>query len=130
MVQLRELSLGNWNLKTISQAQELSPNFRCSTYEKGLTKLLTKKDHNFIVPERKLEKGLSYYKLRVIFRSKCRLNTLFQFKHSLEKTIRSGVIYRYTCSTARLLIKEKPCTTFSTKFFFFWCICVHDLHWC
>ena len=102
MVQLRELSLGNWNLKTTSQAQELSPNFRCSIYEKVLTKLFIKKDHNFIVPKRKLEKGLSYYKLRVIFRSKCRLNTLFQFRHSLEKKIRSGIIYRYTCSNCQV----------------------------
>ena len=30
----------------------------------------------------------------MIFRSKCRLNTLFQFRDSLEKKIRSGIIYR------------------------------------
>ena len=47
---------------------------------------------------RTIERDLPYCKLKIIFRSKCRLNTLFRFKDPLEKKIRSGIIYRYTCS--------------------------------
>ena len=32
-----------------------------------------------------IERNLPYCKLKVIFRSKCRLNTLLHFKDSLEK---------------------------------------------
>ena len=45
-----------------------------------------------------IEKDLPYCKLKVIFRCKSRLNTLFRFKYSLEKKIHSGIIYRYMCS--------------------------------
>ena len=41
---------------------------------------------------------LPYRKLKVIFRSKCILNTLFRYEHPLGKKIHSGIIYRYTCS--------------------------------
>ena len=47
---------------------------------------------------RTIERDLSYCKLKVIFRSRCRRKTLFQFKDSLEKKIRSGIIYRCTFS--------------------------------
>ena len=43
-----------------------------------------------------IETGLSHCQLKVFFRSRCRLNTLFQFKDPLEKKICSGIIYRYT----------------------------------
>ena len=94
--------------------------------------LFIKKDLNFMVPQRKLtfflpylgklsldlrprlrrtiERDSPYCKLKVIFRSNCRLNALFRFKDSLEKKIRSGIIYRYMCSNkvvARLLNMEK-----------------------
>ena len=39
-----------------------------------------------------IESDLSYCRLKIIFRSKCRLNTLFRFKDPLEKNIRTGVI--------------------------------------
>ena len=53
-------------------------------------------------PRRTIERDLPYCKLKIIFRSKCRLNTLFQFKDPLEKKIRSGIIYRYTCSNCKV----------------------------
>ena len=59
-----------------------------------------------------IERTLPYYKLKVIFRFKCRLNIRFQFKDSHEKKIRSRIICRYTCSNAKLLIMEKPFATF------------------
>ena len=49
-----------------------------------------------------MKQNLSYCKLKVIFRSKCRLNTLFRFIDSLEKRIRSGVVYRCTCSDSKV----------------------------
>ena len=89
-----------------------------------LNKLFIKKDLNFMVPKRKLtfvllylgkrlfdlrarlrrtiEKDLPYCKLKIIFRSKRRLNTLFRFKDPLEKKIRSGIIYRYACSNCKV----------------------------
>ena len=61
---------------------------------------------------RTLEKDLPYCKLKIIFRSKRRLNTLFRFKDPLEKNIWSVIIYGYfmviRAVTARLLIMRKP----------------------
>ena len=54
-----------------------------------------------------IEKNLPFCKLKIIFRSKCRLNTLFCFKDSLEEKIRSGIIYRYTCSNCKVTYYEK-----------------------
>ena len=45
------------------------------------------------------ERDLRYCKLKVIFRSKCRLNTLFWSKDSLEKKNCSRTVYRYTWKT-------------------------------
>ena len=49
-----------------------------------------------------VEGKLPYCKLKVIFRSKCRLITLFCFKDSIEKQIHSGIIYHYTCSNCNV----------------------------
>ena len=61
---------------------------------------------------RTLEKDLPYCKLKIIFRSKRRLNTLFRFKDPLERNIWSVIIYGYfmviRAVTARLLIMRKP----------------------
>ena len=87
-------------------------------------KLFVQRDLNFTVPKRELicalpylgtasldlrtklrrtiERNLTFCKLKIIFRSKCRLNTLFHFKDSLEKKIRSGIIYRYRCSNCNV----------------------------
>ena len=64
---------------------------------------------------RAIEKDLLYCKLKVIVRSKCTVGKLFRFKDSLEKKIRFGVIYCYTCVTAGLLIMEKPSPTFMSE---------------
>ena len=49
-----------------------------------------------------IERDLPYCKLKVLFRSKCRLNTLFQFKDPLEKKNCSGIIYLCTCSNCKV----------------------------
>ena len=51
---------------------------------------------------RTIGRGLLHCKLKVIFRSKCRLNNLLGFKDSLEKKIRSRIIYRHTCSDCKV----------------------------
>ena len=87
-------------------------------------KLFVQRDLNFTVPKRELicvlpylgkasldlrtklrrtiERNLPFCKLKIIFRSKCRLNTLFHFKDLLEKKIRPGIIYRYRCSNCNV----------------------------
>ena len=44
-------------------------------------------------------KDLPCCQLKVISRSKCRLNTLFWFEDPFEKKIRSGIICHYTCNS-------------------------------
>ena len=105
--------------------------------KKFLNKVFIKKDLNFIVPKRELtfvlpylgklslylrtrlrrtiERDLPYCKLKVIFSSKCRLKTLFRFKDPLEKIIRSGIIYRYTCSNRKVTYNGKTFRHFYTR---------------
>ena len=54
-------------------------------------------------------------KLKVIFKSKCWLNTLFRFKDSLEKKVYSGIIYRYTCSYCKVTYSGKTFCYFYTR---------------
>ena len=55
------------------------------------------------------ERDLRYCKLKVIFRSKCRLNTLFWSKDSLEKKI---ALEQFT------VIPEKPSATFRPEWLY------------
>ena len=95
--------------------------------KKFLNKLFIKKDLTFVLPylaklsfdlrtrlRRTIERDLPYSKLKIIFRSKCRLNTLFQFKDPLEKKIQSGSIYRYTCSNCKVTYYGKTFRHFYT----------------
>ena len=65
--------------------------------------------------KRAIERDLPYCKLKIIFRSKCRLNTLFRSKDPLEKKIRSGIIYRYTCSNCKVTYYGKTFHHFYTR---------------
>ena len=51
---------------------------------------------------RTIKRDLPYCKLKIIFRSKCRLNTLFRFKDPLEKNIRLGIIYHYMFNNCKV----------------------------
>ena len=76
----------------------------------------TKSDNHVILEIKLFLKGnLPYCKLKISFRSKCRLNTLFQFKDPLEKKIRSGIIYRYTCSNCKVTYYGKTFRHFYTR---------------
>ena len=104
---------------------------------KFLNKLFVQRGLNFMVPKRTLicvlpylgkasldlrttfrrtiERNLPFCKLKIIFRSKGRLNTLFRFKDSLEKKIRSGIICRYTCSNCKVTYYGKTFCHFYTR---------------
>ena len=64
---------------------------------------------------RTIERDLPYCKLKIIFRSKFRLKTLFRFKDPLEKKIRSGIIYCYTCSNCKVTYYGKTFCHFYTR---------------
>ena len=62
-----------------------------------------------------IERDLPYCKLKVIFKSKCRHNTLFLFKDSPEKKICSGIIYHYTCNSCKVTYYGKTFHHFCTR---------------
>ena len=115
MLQLWELSSEIETLKSILKRNSCPHNLVNHCIKKFLNKLFVQRDLNFTVPKRELicvlpylgtsldlrtkvrrtiERNLPFCKLKIIFKSKCRLNTLFHFKDSLEKKTRSGIIYR------------------------------------
>ena len=49
-----------------------------------------------------IESDLKFRKLKVIFQSPCKLNSLFRCKDSLEKKIRSDIVYRYMRSNCKV----------------------------
>ena len=124
-------------LKSIFKHNNYPKNFVNQCIKKFLNKLFIKKDLNLMVPKRELtfvlpysdklsfdlrtrlrqtiERDLPYCKLKIIFRSKCRLNTLFWFKDPLEKKIHSGIIYRYRCSNCKVTYYGKTFCHFYTR---------------
>ena len=114
-----------------------SQNFVNQCIKKFLINLFIKKDLNFMVPKRQLTFGLPYLgklsfdlrtrlrqcietdlpycKLKIIYRSKCRLDTLFRFTAPLEKKVRSGITFRYTCSNCMATYYEKIFRHFYTR---------------
>ena len=121
-------------LKSVLKHNSYPHNLVNHCIKKFSNKLFVQRDINFTVPKRELicvlpnlgkasldlrtrlrrtiERNLPFCKLKIIFRSKCRLNTLFHFKDSLEKKIRSGIIYRYRCSNCNVTYYGKPSITF------------------
>ena len=124
-------------LKSIFTNNNYPQNFVNQCIKKFSNKLFIKKDHNFMAPKRELtfvltylsklsfdlrtrlrrtvERDLPYCKLKKVFRSKCRVNTLFRFKDPLKKKIRSGIIYRYTCSNYKVTYYGKTFRHFYTR---------------
>ena len=62
-----------------------------------------------------IERNLPFCKLKIIFRSKYRLNTLLHFKDSLEKKICSGIFYRYRYSNCNITHNGKTFHHFYTR---------------
>ena len=107
-------------LKSVLKHNSYSHNLVNHYIKKFLNKLFFQRDLNFTVPKRELicmlpylgkdpfdlrtrlrktiERNFPFCKLKIVLRSKCRLNTLFYFKVSLEEKFCSGIIYRYRYS--------------------------------
>ena len=111
-------------LKSIIKRNSYPHNLVNHFIKEFLNNLFVERDLNFTVPRRELICVLPYLgkasldlgtklrrtfgrnspfcKLKIIFRSKCRLNTLFHFKDSFEKKVRSGIVYRYRYSNCKV----------------------------
>ena len=50
-----------------------------------------------------VQNNLSFCHLKVVFQSPYKLHTLFCFKDTLNKKIRSHLVYRYSCSSSNVL---------------------------
>ena len=59
-----------------------------------------------------MECNLKFCEIKVIFQSPCKLHLLFHYNDSLQKKIRSDIVYRYMCSNCKLLIMVKHTATF------------------
>ena len=62
-----------------------------------------------------IESNLKFCKLKVIFESPCKLNLLFHYKDSLQKKIRSDIVYRYMCSNCKVTYYGKTYHYFFTR---------------
>ena len=62
-----------------------------------------------------IESNLKFCKLKVIFQSRCKLNSLFHYKDSLQQIIPSDIVYRYMCSNCSITYYGKTCCHFFTR---------------
>ena len=62
-----------------------------------------------------IESNLKFCKLKVIFQSPCKLNSLFRYKDSRQKKIRSDIVYRYMCSNCKVTYYGKTYRHFFTR---------------
>ena len=62
-----------------------------------------------------IESNLKFCKLKVIFQSPCKLNSLFRYKDSLQKKIPSDTVYRYMCSNCKVTYYGKTYRHFFTR---------------
>ena len=62
-----------------------------------------------------IESNLKFCKRKVIFQSPCKLNSLFRYKDSLQKKIRSDIVYRYMCSNCKVTYCGKTYRYFFTR---------------
>ena len=62
-----------------------------------------------------IESNLKFCKLKVIFQSPCKLNLLFRYKDSLQKKVRSEIVYRYMCSNCKITYYDKKYHRFFTR---------------
>ena len=62
-----------------------------------------------------IESNLKFFKLKVIFQSPCKLNSLFCYKDSLQKKIHSDIVYRYVFSNRKVTYYGKTYRHFFTR---------------
>ena len=62
-----------------------------------------------------IESNLKFYKLKVIFRTPCKLNSLFRYKDSLQKKNCFDIVCRYMCSNCKVTYYGKTYRHFFTR---------------
>ena len=62
-----------------------------------------------------IQGNLQFCSLKVVFQSSCKLRSLFHFKDTLDKKIRSDLVYRYTCSNCNVTYYGKTYRHFFTR---------------
>ena len=62
-----------------------------------------------------IESNLEFCKLKVVFQSSCKLNSLFKYKDSLQKKIRFCNVCRYMCSNCKVTYYGKIYCHFFTR---------------
>ena len=58
---------------------------------------------------------LQFCSFKGVFQSPCKLRSLFHFKDTLDKKIRSDLVYRYTCSNCNITYYGKTYRHFFTR---------------
>ena len=61
-----------------------------------------------------IQRNLQFCSLKVVFQSTCKLRSLFHFKDTLDKKIRSDLVCRYTCSNCNVTYYGKTYRHFFT----------------
>ena len=125
------------NLKNIFRNNGYPVNFSDFCIKKYLNNLYVKKKVYLLAPKKQLtcvlpflgkkslqlrsrlvssvNKTVRFCYLKVVFRSQRKLNTLFRFKDTLNKKIRSFLVYRYTCSNCNVTYYGKTYRHFFTR---------------
>ena len=62
-----------------------------------------------------VQNNLNFCHLKVVFQSPYKLHTLFRFKDTLDKKIRSHLVYRYSCSSCNATYYGKTYRHFFTR---------------
>ena len=62
-----------------------------------------------------IQGNLQFSSLKVVFRSPCKLRSLFHFKDTLDKKIRSDLVYRYRFSNCNVTYYGKTYRHFFTR---------------
>ena len=76
-----------------------------------------------------IESNSKFCKLKVIFWLKCKFNSLFHYKDTLQKKIPSNNIYKYTCSNCKATYYSKTCRQFYETFVHRIPLCTGMLLW-
>ena len=113
------------NLKNIFRKNGYPVNFTDFCIKKYLNNLYVKKEVYLLAPQKQLtcvlpslgKKSLQlrFCNLKVVFRSQHKLNTLFRFKDSPNRKIRSFLVYRYKCSNCNVTYYGKTYHHFFTR---------------
>ena len=107
-------------LKTIFENNDYPKSFVDFYMKKHLDKVFIKKKVVLKASKKELICVLPFLgkksmQLKVTFQSPCKLNSLFRYKDSLQKEIRSYIVYRYMCNNCKVTYYGKAYRHFLTR---------------